>query len=62
MNVPNFSQPGLTCDTMQRAEQHAGRRPMTIGSTRRQTRRQRVAIHPEHVGVERDLDRGPAPG
>ena len=33
-----------------------GTRPMIIGSTRRQTAGSAVAIHPQHVGVERHLD------
>ena len=57
MNVPNLSQPGLTCETSAVPRMTPGSRPMTIGSTRRQTRGSDVTIHPEHVSVERDFDR-----
>ena len=57
MNVPNFSQPGLTRDTSIVPTMTPGARPMTIGSTRRHTTRQRVAVHPQHVRVQHDFDR-----
>src|SRR5678815_1235336 len=37
MNVPNFSQPGLTNDTSAVPASTPGARPTTIGSTRRHT-------------------------
>ena len=37
MKVPNFSQPGLTCDTSIVPTITPGARPITIGRTRRHT-------------------------